>query len=75
MLGEDYWRDGAAGANVTGVFNKISLKLDVNYCSWGVGYRHRWAQSAMDRWIDTDTIDRYYRSILSIDTISHDDHR
>jgi hypothetical protein len=24
---------------------------------------YRWAQSAMDRWIDTDTIDRYYRSI------------
>ncbi len=30
---------------------------------------HRWAQLAMDRWIDTDTIDRYYRSMLSIDTI------
>jgi hypothetical protein len=22
-------------------------------------YSHRWAQSAMDRWIDTDTIDQY----------------
>ncbi len=21
---------------------------------------HRWAQSAMDRWIDTDSIDRYF---------------
>jgi hypothetical protein len=29
---------------------------------------HRRAQSAMDQWIDTDGIDRYYRSILSIDT-------
>ncbi len=32
---------------------------------------HRWAQSAMDRWIDTDGIDQYYRLILlilSIDT-------
>ncbi len=27
---------------------------------------HRWAQSAMDRWIDTDTIDRCYRSILLV---------
>jgi hypothetical protein len=27
---------------------------------------HRWAQSAMDRWIDTDSIDRYYRSILLV---------
>jgi hypothetical protein len=37
MLGEDYWRDGAAGANVTGVFNKMSLKLGINYCSGGGG--------------------------------------
>jgi hypothetical protein len=28
---------------------------------------HRWAQSAMDQWIDTDSIDQYYyRSILLI---------
>ncbi len=27
---------------------------------------HRWAQSAMDRWTDTDSIDRYYRSILLV---------
>ncbi len=27
---------------------------------------HRWAQSAMDRWINTDTIDRCYRSILLV---------
>jgi hypothetical protein len=24
--------------------------------------QHRWAQSAMDRWIDTDSIDRYFGS-------------
>jgi hypothetical protein len=38
-------------------------------CGGPVGGGHRWAQSAMDRWIDTDTIDR------SIDTIGHADHR
>jgi hypothetical protein len=26
----------------------------------------RWAQSAMDRWIDTDGIERYYQSILLV---------
>ncbi len=32
----------------------------------GIADYHRWAQSAMDRWIDTDTIDRCYRSILLV---------
>jgi hypothetical protein len=27
---------------------------------------HRWAQSATDRWIDTNSIDRYYQSILAV---------
>jgi hypothetical protein len=27
---------------------------------------HRWAQPAMDQWIDTDGIDQYYRSILLV---------
>jgi hypothetical protein len=27
---------------------------------------HRWAQSAMDRWMDTNSINRYYRSILLV---------
>jgi hypothetical protein len=31
-----------------------------------VPVQHRWAQLVMDRWIDTDTIDRCYRSILLV---------
>jgi hypothetical protein len=41
------------------------------------GHDHRWAQSAMDRWIDTDGINRYYQSIflvsfsMMLSTIDH----
>jgi hypothetical protein len=38
--------------------------LEITTNTWLCRQKHRWAQSAMDRWIDTDTIDRYYRSIL-----------
>jgi hypothetical protein len=30
----------------------------------------RWAQSVMDRWIDTDGIERYYQSILLVSVSS-----
>jgi hypothetical protein len=53
----------------TGCWNFSCLRwsdIAVKPSGRGRGSGHRWAQSAMDRWIDTDTIDRYYRLILLV---------
>jgi hypothetical protein len=44
----------------------VKFKCTCQISNLSVTNRQRWAQSAMDRWIDTDTIDRCYRSILLV---------
>jgi hypothetical protein len=41
--------------------NPVVTKTEmVDVMCHGAANWHRWAQSAMDRWIDTDSFDRYF---------------